>query len=326
MTRNQQPVIDVKHLSFAYTQKYVVEDISFFLEDQEILGVLGPNGAGKTTTIRLITGVLPIKKGKGEIYILGRDITAAKRACKTFFGVVPEISNAYLDLSVWENLMLSGRIFGLDKKQVTKRANDLLELFDLQEKKHVKTKSLSKGLKQRLNFCLALLHDPEILILDEPSSGLDPISMNIVRKQIRNFKKEGKSILLTTHDLKEAEKLCDKVIIMNKGKIVAFKSPDDLKKQFKTITKINFTLTKPPLPPELEKMLVEKFSMKKTSQTSCQIASQDPFKDISELYQAFKKAGVEIDTLTATGTSLEEIFIKIIDDRNKNDDKAQSHH
>ncbi|MHA1793325.1 MAG: ABC transporter ATP-binding protein [Promethearchaeota archaeon] len=308
-------VIDVKNLTFAYDVQTVVDDISFTVKKGEVIGILGPNGAGKTTTIRLITGVLPLPRGPSSILIQGKDISREGRRCKMDFGIVPETSNAFLDLTVWENIVLSGKIYGLSKVSLANNANELLNVFGLQEKKNAKTKSLSKGLKQRLNFCLALLHDPPILILDEPTSGLDPISVNIVRQRINQFKEQGKTILLTTHDLLEAEKLCDKVLIMNKGRIISFKSPGELKNEFKTPMEVIFKITGN-INSEIKNKLVKLDNVKIIAGDTFKLTTFDTFNDISELNRFFLENRLGSEIIKVNTTSLEEVFIRMIKDDN----------
>ena len=164
-----------------------VNNVSFKIFEGEIVGILGPNGAGKTTTIRLLTGIFKLE-GKASIEIFNEDITKNLSKYKINFGIVPEVSNAFSDFTVWQNLKFSGGIYGFPKEKIEKHSKKLLEQFGLIDKMHSKTKALSKGLKQRLNFCLALLHEPSILILDEPTSGLDPISVKLMKLGLlKNF-------------------------------------------------------------------------------------------------------------------------------------------
>ncbi|MHA1344646.1 MAG: ABC transporter ATP-binding protein, partial [Promethearchaeota archaeon] len=208
-TSSNQVAINAINLTKRFGDIIAVNDISFKINTGEIVGILGPNGAGKTTTIRLLTGVFQLEN-KGKIEIFGENIVKNPRKYKKNFGIVPEISNAFSDYTVLQNLNFSGSIYGLSKKQIEKRVQTLLTQFNLMDKIHSKTKTLSKGLKQRLIFCLALLHEPPILILDEPTSGLDPFSVNLMRKQILQLKKEGKTILITTHNMQEAQNICDR--------------------------------------------------------------------------------------------------------------------
>ena len=233
--------IKVLNLIKIFGSLVAVNNVSFEINQGEIVGILGPNGAGKTTTIRLLTGVFQLENN-AKIEIFGDDVIHNPTKYKKNFGIVPEISNAFSDYSVWQNLMFSGGIYGISKEEIEKRSKKLLTQFNLIDKMNSKTKALSKGLKQRLNLCLALLHDPPILILDEPTSGLDPISVNLMRNQILKLKEEGKTILITTHDMREAQNMCDRILIMNKGKIIADESPDTLREQFKSTSTILFKI------------------------------------------------------------------------------------
>jgi len=187
---------------------------------------------------------------------------------------------------------------------------------------HSKTKSLSKGLKQRLNFCLALIHEPPILILDEPTSGLDPMSINLVRKIIIQLKNEGKTILITTHDMHEAQNICDRVLILNKGEILADETPDKLREQFKTPSTIRFKfdsnnggkddeVRNEDLSNVQKTDLMKSFNIQKKNEYYA-ISSNNAIKDISELNSFCSKNNLKISGLKITETSLEEVFIHLI--------------
>ncbi len=314
---NIEKKIAVKALNL--TKKFgdliAVDNISFSIKQGEIIGLLGPNGAGKTTTIRLLTSVFQLESN-AKIEIFGKNITKNPSKYKKNFGIIPEISNAFSDYSVWQNLKFSGGIYGISKEIVKNRSKKLLTQFDLIDKMHSKTKTLSKGLKQRLNFCLALLHEPPILILDEPTSGLDPISVNLVRKQILQLKNEGKTILITTHDMQEAQTICDRTLIINKGKIIADESPNNLREQFKSSKKILFKISGV-LSNEQKKALMDTFNLVKEKNKYHTFSSYDALKDISKLYKVFKENSIKILDFKIQETSLEEVFIHLI----KNEDK-----
>jgi ABC-2 type transport system ATP-binding protein len=279
------------------------------------VGILGPNGAGKTTTIRLITGVFQLE-GKSTVMIYSQDFISSKKELKKLFGIVPEVSNAYSDFTVWQNLSFSGRIYGLSKAEIRERVNDLLERFELTDKLHAKTKTLSKGLKQRLNLCLALLHEPSILILDEPTSGLDPFSVNIVRKQILQFRDEGKTILITTHNMQEAQQICDRILIMNRGIIIADENPDTLRKNFKQSSTILFQ-SETKLSNELKDKLKADFVLKEEKNGYFQLISRDPLEDISKLNSFLKSNDIKLKDFKLLETTLEEVFIHLIEKDHK---------
>jgi len=302
--------IKVLNLSKRFEDLIAVDNASFEILQGEIVGILGPNGAGKTTTIRLLTGVFQLEDN-ARIEIFGKDITKNPSKYKKNYGIVPEITNAYSDYSVWQNLKFSGGIYGISKEEIEKRSKKLLTQFDLINRMHSKTKTLSKGLKQRLNLCLALLHDPPILILDEPTSGLDPISMNLMREQILKLKEEGKTILITTHDMREAQNICDRILIMNKGKIIADQSPKTLREQFKSTSTILIKIAGE-LSTEQEKNLSEIGKFVKEKSGYHVFSSDDVLKDISNLYQASRENNITISDLKIKETSLEEVFIHLI--------------
>jgi len=308
--KTESVAIKVANLSKRFGDLIAVNNTSFEIPRGVIVGILGPNGAGKTTTIRLLTGVFQLEKN-AKIEIFDKNITENPIKYKKNFGIVPEISNAYPDYSVWQNLKFSGGIYGISKEKIETRAKKLLSQFDLIDRMHSKTKTLSKGLKQRLNLCLALLHDPPILILDEPTSGLDPISVNLMREQILKLKEEGKTILITTHDMREAQTICDRILIMNKGKIIADQSPKTLREQFKSTSTILFKI-EGMLSPEQEKKLSEIVKSVKKKGGYYVFSSDDALKDISNLYQASKTYNIPISELKIKETSLEEVFIHLI--------------
>ena len=303
-------VIKVSNLVKRFEDIIAVNDVSFEIFEGEIVGILGPNGAGKTTTIRLLTGIFKLEE-KASIEIFNEDITKNLNKYKINFGIVPEVSNAFSDFTVLQNLKFSGGIYGFPKKEIEKRAKELLEQFDLIDKMHSKTKALSKGLKQRLNFCLALFHKPPILILDEPTSGLDPISVKLMRNRILQLKKEGKTILITTHDMQEAQTICDRILIMNRGKIIADESPDNIRERFKSTSTILFKIDGI-LSNNQKTSLMDTFDSIKEKNEDYSISSYDLLKDISKLYNYTKENNLEICDFKVKETSLEEVFIHLI--------------
>lgn len=307
--------------TFNLTKKFdaltAVDDISFKIYEGGIVGILGPNGAGKTTTIRLITGIFELK-GKSRVELYSEDLTSNPKELKKNFGIVPEVSNAYSDYTVWQNLFFSGTIYGLSKEKIKERARILLDRFELIDKINSKLKTLSKGLKQRVNLCLALLHEPPILILDEPTSGLDPFSVSIVRNQILDLKKEGKTILITTHNMQEAQQICDRILIMNQGKIIADEHPDELRKNFKSTSTIMFKL-QGNVSNESKEEIDSLFKVIKKEMNKFNLISENPIEDIARLNDFIKKNEISIQDFSLKETSLEEVFIHLIEtDSSKN--------
>jgi ABC-2 type transport system ATP-binding protein len=220
------PAISVKELTYSYGDLIAVNGISFDIAEGEILGFLGPNGAGKTTTVKMLTGQLRPKGGRATI--LGMDITRNVDRVQGDIGVCFEVTNLYEQMSAIENLKLFARIFDVDSFDAEK----LLERVGLGGRGKERVDGYSKGMKQRLMVARSILHKPKVLFLDEPTSGLDPTSSEAIRDIILEEKGRGATILLTTHDMHEADKLSDRVAFMNQGKIVALDTPHNLKQHF----------------------------------------------------------------------------------------------
>jgi len=202
-----------------------VDDISFEVSRGEFFGFLGPNGAGKTTTLRILTGIIRADGGSALVM----DFPAGSLRAKQLAGVVPEMANAYADLSAWGNLMLMGDLYGVPSRIAKERARELLQTLGLFERKDSLVRTYSRGMRQRLILAMSLISDPEVLFLDEPTSGLDVQSSRLIKELLRKLNQSGKTIFLTTHDMDEANQLCRRVAIINKGKIVAIDSPEKLR-------------------------------------------------------------------------------------------------
>lgn len=199
--------------------------LNFQVKRGEVFGYLGPNGAGKTTTIRIMAGLS--RPTEGSCQILGKD-THDNPALYNHLGVVFEESNLYERLSGWENLRFFAKLHGIQ----TERARELLAQYGLEKAATKPVSTYSKGMKRRLLICRALLHDPEILIMDEPTSGLDPTSASVIHTAINGFRQRGKTVFLSTHDMGEADSLCDRVAFINRGEIAALDRPQILKRRY----------------------------------------------------------------------------------------------
>jgi len=217
--------IEVRNLTKRYNDLLAVDDISFEVKSGEFFGFLGPNGAGKTTTVRMLTGV--IKADSGSALVMRS--RAGSLEAKQVTGVVPEMSNAYLDLSGWGNLMLMGELYSVPARKARERGCSLLQELGLLDRKNSLVREYSKGMRQRLILCMALISDPELLFLDEPNSGLDVQSARLIRKLLQKLNAAGKTIFLTTHDMDEANQLCDRVAIISGGRIAAIDAPQKLR-------------------------------------------------------------------------------------------------
>ena len=203
-----------------------VNSISFAIEPGECFGFLGPNGAGKTTVMRIISCFLP--PTSGTVTVFGMDVTREPSSIKARMGLMPQEDNLDPDLSVFENLLVYARYFDIPKKQAVPLANDLLEYVELRGQGRMNIKELSGGMKRRLLLARSLVNSPEILILDEPTTGLDPHSRRAAWDKLNELKFRNTTLLLTTHYMEEAERLCDRVAIMDSGRVVAVDSPQEL--------------------------------------------------------------------------------------------------
>jgi len=219
-------VIEARDLLKRYGELTAVDSITFSVSKGELFGFLGPNGAGKTTTMKMVQCVSP--RSAGELKIFGKDPETSGRSIRKRIGVVPQETNLDTDLSVLDNLVMYARFFDVTFGDAALRAGQLLEFFELETKKDTIIEKLSGGMKRRLLLARALMNRPELLILDEPTIGLDPQARHHIWEKLLKLRAEGHTIVLTTHYLDEAARLCDRLVIMDHGKILVEGSPDDL--------------------------------------------------------------------------------------------------
>ena len=229
-TRRQAATLVARGLKKSYNGFEAVKGVDFEVHPGECFGFLGPNGAGKTTTMKMIYGaVIPTD---GELDVAGLDVRRCEREIKRRIGVVPQENNLDDELQVRENLLVYGRYYDLPRKLIRQRADELLEFMQLTEKADSKVEQLSGGMKRRLLIARALINDPGIVVLDEPTTGLDPQARHLVWDRLRELTAEGKTLLLTTHYMEEAARLCDRLVIMEGGLIIAEGSPEELVEEY----------------------------------------------------------------------------------------------
>ena len=219
-------IVQAENLTKHYGKQCVVDNISFQIIKGEFCGILGPNGAGKTTTLKMLVGNTPASAGM--LSVLGFPIPQQARAMRSRIGVVPQSDNLDLDFTVKENLHVYGRYFGLKRAEVERRIAELLAFVALEEKADSCIKQLSGGMKRRLSIARAMINRPELLILDEPTTGLDPQIRQNIWQLLRQLQKDGLTIILTTHYMDEAERLCGRIILMDRGRILADSTPEEL--------------------------------------------------------------------------------------------------
>lgn len=238
--QSAQAMITAKGLRKEFGDFVAVDGINFEVKKGEAFGLLGPNGAGKSTTMRMIAST-SMRTG-GDLEILGKDPNTHGPEIRAHLGVVPQQDNLDRELKVWENLYIYGRYFGLARKYMKSKIDELIEFAQLEEKRNSKTEDLSGGMKRRLTIARALVNDPDILMLDEPTTGLDPQARHVLWDRLFRLKEQGVTLVITTHYMDEAEQLCDRLVVMDKGKIMAEGSPADLIKRYssKEVLEVRF--------------------------------------------------------------------------------------
>jgi lipooligosaccharide transport system ATP-binding protein len=223
-------ILSVSNLRKTYgngsSRNVVIDGLSFTLQRGECYGLLGPNGAGKTTTLRLCLGLTA--PDSGEISLVGKDVPADARPARVRVGVVPQSDNLDPDFTVSENLLVFGRYFGIDDKAIKARIPKLLEFASLTAKKDARIGELSGGMRRRLTLARALVNDPDLIFMDEPTTGLDPQARHLIWDRLKSLMSEGKTILLTTHFMDEAERLCHRLAVIDHGKLIAEGAPRQL--------------------------------------------------------------------------------------------------
>ncbi|MEY2676536.1 MAG: hypothetical protein RL510_556 [Actinomycetota bacterium] len=238
--KNEEVMIRAKGLTKVYGEFIAVDGIDFEVKKGEAFGLLGPNGAGKSTTMKMIASTS--RRTGGELEILGKDPNVHGPEIRAHLGVVPQQDNLDRELKVWENLMTYGRYFGLSRKFLKGKIEELLQFAQLEDKRNNKTEELSGGMKRRLTIARGLVNEPEILMLDEPTTGLDPQARHVLWDRLFSLKELGVTLVITTHYMDEAEQLCDRLVVMDKGKIMAEGSPADLIKKYssKEVLEVRF--------------------------------------------------------------------------------------
>jgi daunorubicin resistance ABC transporter ATP-binding subunit len=225
-----QAAIEIERLTKRFGNFTAVDDLSFVVKYGEIFGLLGPNGSGKTTTINIVSGLS--KPSFGQVKVLGHDISKDTRIVYSALGVVPQETALYEELSAWTNMSLHADLYGVQGPNRNSRINEMLNLVQLYERRGSRVSTFSGGMKRRLALARALLHDPQLLYLDEPTLGVDVQSRRAIWDYVLNLRQRGKTILLTTNYLEEANVLCDRIAIIDHGKLVVLDRPEELKRRY----------------------------------------------------------------------------------------------
>jgi len=302
-------IVEIQGLTKVFNGRKAVDDINLTIEKGEIFGLLGPNGAGKTTTIAMLSTILPPTKGTATVD--GCDIRRQPKEVRRVIGIVPQDVALYDDLTAAENLAYFGKLYGVVGERLKKRIDELLRLVQLKDRTKDRVKSFSSGMKDRLNLAVGLIHEPRLLFLDEPTTGLDPQARQAVWEMIKKLQAEGASILLTTHYMEEADYLCDRVAIMDDGKIIALDSPAVLKKSIGKLEVIEVKATG--IPRTLLAKLRKLRGVKEVVQTSEGLRLLSPTADaiLGQVVSLITSKKVRIDSLNVAQPALEDVFIKL---------------
>jgi len=301
--------IEARGLTRRYGSLLAVDRVSFAVRRGEIFGFLGPNGAGKSTTVRMLTGY--VSPSEGSALLDGHDILTDSLAARRRLGVVPEEANVYVDLTVWQNVMLMAELHGVSRTERTRRGMALLELFELAERRGDRGRALSKGLRQRLMLCMALVSEPAILFLDEPTTGLDVASARLIRDTIARMNRErGTTVFLTTHNLEEANQLCHRLAIIHRGRIAAIDTPQALRGAIESRRSVEVVFTAAPHATPVVSdpgAVVETFA----GGAGIRVYTPMPGAAAQEVATWATECGVDIESISTRGPSLEDVFLSL---------------
>ena len=301
--------IEVEHIVKKYGDFTAVDDVTFDVKEEEIFGLLGPNGAGKSTLIRMMTTLIPITAGKARI--VGYDVAKDPDDVRRAIGVIPQALTSDIDLTVEENLSIYAKLYDVPAKQRKQNIDELLETVDLTKWRHAQTKTLSGGMRRRLEIARGLIHNPRLFFLDEPTTGLDPVSRVAVWEMLTNIKsKRQLTILITTHYMDEADRLCDRIAIVDHGKLVALDTPTALKASVPGSNVIEAQFEHPPADWEQKlHSLNSVTSVQSEGADMYRVLTSNGSRTTTELVEMAVQAGVPVKTLSVQNTTLDDVFV-----------------
>jgi ABC-2 type transport system ATP-binding protein len=302
-------MLSICHLQKRFGDRTAVDDVSFEVGAGETVGLLGPNGAGKTTTLSMMCGLA--RPDGGSVSFQGRTVQDVNRF-KQRVGLVPQDLALYDELSAWANLELFGGLYGLDSRRLAQRADDALTLVGLGSRRRDRVKTFSGGMKRRLNIAGALLHDPELILLDEPTVGVDPQSRNAIFENLEELKRRGKTLVYTTHYMEEAERLCDRVVIIDHGKVIADDTVRGLYRRLPASQAVLLELDGPPPPESLMAGLaaLSGISAQRTA-GGIRLETDDFGTPLARALEIIANHGLHVTSVHTAQVSLEDVFIAL---------------
>jgi ABC-2 type transport system ATP-binding protein len=302
-------IIEVKELSKSYKDNKAVDNISFNVEQGRIYGILGPNGAGKSTTIKMLAGLL--SQDSGTIVYEG-DSTIEKWSKN--IGLVPQNIAIYDELTAKENISFFVSLYGITGKEKEERIAQTLKFVGLEDVKDKPAKEYSGGMKRRLNIACAIVHAPKLIIMDEPTVGIDPQSRNYILESVKNLNKHGTSVIYTSHYMEEVEAICDRIIILDKGHIILNDEKDNIKKMFldkQTLTIIAKDTIADPAALKAVIGAIQGVESVSVEETKCVCVYEQKHRPLDSIIQAVYKSGIEISDISTSGRDLETIFLAL---------------
>jgi ABC-2 type transport system ATP-binding protein len=295
-------MLEVEHLKKYFTTQKAVDDISFTVDKGSIFGLLGPNGAGKTTLIRMITGIF--YPDEGNILLNGKKFNADQDS--TRIGYMPEERGLYKKMKIGEQALYLARLKGLSASDAISQAKDWFSRFEMQTWWNKKIEDLSKGMAQKLQFVITVMHRPELIILDEPFSGLDPVNANLIKDEIFRLAENGASVIFSTHRMEQVEEICNHIILLNKGKKILDGTVNHVKQEFKENL---FRITASPIPEHLPDSLFDVLTKNEQTLTIRIREGHSP----NDVLRYFIEQQSNISSFTELLPSLNEIFIKLVE-------------
>lgn len=298
------PLLQLNHLKKNFATQKAVNDISLSIEKGQIFGLLGPNGAGKTTLIRMITGIF--YPDEGEIIFDGRKFDPVNDIA--YIGYMPEERGLYKKMKIGEQTLYLAQLKGLNKQDATHKIKEWFRKFDMESWWNKKVEDLSKGMSQKLQFVTTVLHEPKLIILDEPFSGLDPVNANLIKDEIYELAQRGATIIFSTHRMEQVEEICDHIALVNKGEKILDGTVKQVKQDFKeNLFKVSFA----------GQLLAEHtatflFDVVKRTENTLVIQRKDDFSN-NDIIQYFISRGLQIESFNEVLPSLNEIFIRLVD-------------
>ena len=300
-------MINVSNLRKSFHTVEALRGISFNIQQGECYGLLGPNGAGKTTTISILSGILPTDGG--ELRINGHDLKKDPLTCKSQIGVVPQEIGFYHELSAFDNLLFWGSLYQVPKRQLMRRIDAMMDLLGLAERKNDKVKAYSGGMKRRVNIASALLHNPQVLLMDEPTVGIDPQSRNLIFEVVERLRDDGMTVIYTTHYLEEAERLCDRIGIIDNGEIITQGTLAALKASHSVEESLIISFAH--VSDEQESAITREWKNFQRIDDCIHFHSMDIQSDLAAIILMCNRAGMHIEHIDMRKMNLEFLFLNL---------------